>query len=111
MLCMAITCVFCVQFNVVALDRVEHTLGIDHHANPLAGSIVAVDHQHDHDDDGSDPTHPLSHAHSGDSCASGIVLTSAPSSPLKFMTAAVFSVKERVASGGFTSRVDRPPKA
>jgi len=109
---MAITCVFCVQFNVVALDRVEHRLGIDHHANPLAGSIVAVDHPHDHDDDGSDPTHPLSHPHSGDSCASGIVLTSAPARPkVGFMTAAIFLVKERVASSGFESRVDRPPKA
>lgn len=112
MLCVAITCVFCAQMTVVALDRIEHTLDIDHHANPLAGSIVVADQQHDHDrDEGNDPTHPVSHTHSGDSCPNSIVLAHCSSAPVTFGTTASFTVKERVASCEFSSTVDRPPKA
>jgi hypothetical protein len=95
--------------NVISLDRIEHALGIDHHANPLAGSIVVVDHQ-DCDDD-KDPSHPVSHAHSGQNCQTGIILLTTVCSPVKFVTVAAFSVKQRVQVGEFTSTLDRPPKA
>ena len=50
----------CCQFVVVAIDRVEHHLGIDHAPSSLAGTVVDLDvsdtHQH--------PGHPH-HAHDG----------------------------------------------
>lgn len=110
MLCVVISCVFCVQMNVIALDRLDHALGIDHRANALAGSIVAVDQDHDQDD-GTNPSHPVSHAHSADGGQTGVVHVLTPSSSVEFVTAEAFFVPELTLAGGFSNRVDRPPKA
>ncbi|MBN8956859.1 MAG: hypothetical protein J0H17_09825 [Rhizobiales bacterium] len=112
MLCVAISFVFCVQMNVIMLDRLAHALGIDHSVNALAGSVIAVDQQHDHDqDDGNDPSHPVSHAHNADGGQTGVVHSSIPSSSVEFVTVVAFFVPEFTLAGGFSNRVDRPPKA
>lgn len=112
MLCVVISCVFCVQMNVIALDRLDHALGIDHRANVLAGSIVAVDEQHDHDqDDGNNPSHPVSHVHGADGGQSGVVHVTTPSSFVEFVSSEAIFVPELTLAGGFSNRVDRPPKA
>ena len=66
--CIAVSCLFCIQTTLAHLDRVEHVLGIDHDAVPLAGP---VHHHHASDNTAADcgeptGTHPVSHSHVGD---------------------------------------------
>lgn len=55
-LCTVLVLVLCVQFAVVAVDRIQHHLGIGHEPTALAGTVVEhdrvipeTDHAPDHD--------------------------------------------------------------
>ena len=77
--------VLCTQFVVVAIDKIEHRLGIDHAPTSLAGTVVKGamstvigdshdydhDHDHHHDGDGGSPDH----SHIADAAPSTILCT------------------------------------
>jgi len=74
--------VLCTQFVVVAIDKIEHRLGIDHVPTSLAGTLVkgsmstvigdSHDHDHHHHDgDGEFPDH----SHIADAAPSTILCT------------------------------------
>lgn len=67
--CIAVCCVQLSQSALVALDRFEHAMGIEHEANNLAGTVQAshtdeLESQTDSSD--HDRGHPLSHTHHAD---------------------------------------------
>ena len=63
--CITAACAFCVQSTVIAIDRIEHALEIDHDANSIAGSVVScADAPADCAQYGGG--HPVSHSHMGD---------------------------------------------
>ena len=107
--CMAITCLFAVQTVIVGVDRVEHALGIDHHATDVAGTLMACDE--DRARCGSTGESNLSHGHFGDTASSFLV--TAPDAQLAVLvasTAVCLGPASPIAeTDGF--RLERPPKA
>ena len=112
--CIAVACLFCVQTTIAHLDRVEHALGIDHDAVPLVGPV----HHHHHATDkaGGDcgeskGTHPVSHAHQGDTAFSFLLAASCQIIPVDVATRGS-SLTDAVAVRGMAPGIpDRPPKA
>lgn len=72
MLCVAIVCVFCVQTTLIAVDRLEHALQIEHDANPLAGTVQSCGAAADACEQTGGPVHPISHAHYGDTVTNAL---------------------------------------
>jgi hypothetical protein len=114
--CIAVTCLFCVQMTLVHLDRVEHALGIDHDAVPMAGP-VHVHHHHDASDhshadsDESNGSHPVSHAHQGDTAFSFLLAATYQIIPVDVARQGS-SLTDAVAVRGMAPGLpDRPPKA
>ncbi len=118
MVCIAVTCLFCVQVTIAHLDRIEHALGIDHDAVPMAGP---VHHHHDHHHDASDKTdadfgeskgkHPVSHAHQGDTAFSFLLAVSYHIVPVDGDRQGP-SLTDAAAVRGMAPGIpDRPPKA
>lgn len=111
MLCVAITCVFCVQTTIIALDRLEHALEIEHDAKPVAGTVQYCAAAPDACGQSGEPNHPISHAHSGDT-ASNILLVAGPASLLiEFTTTAFSFAGARLGHSMSQLAPDRPPKA
>jgi hypothetical protein len=112
--CIAVTCLFAVQMTIVHLDRIEHALGIDHDAVPLAGPIHHHHHASDHSGDDRDDTkgpHPASHAHQGDSAFNFLLATSCQISQVD-VTRHSASLTDAAAVRGMAPGIpDRPPKA
>src|SRR5688572_21754391 len=80
--CIAVACLFCVQTTIAHLDRVEHALGIDHDAVPLVGP-VHVHHHHASENTSADcgdstGSHPVNHAHQGDTAFNFLLAASYP---------------------------------
>lgn len=110
-LCVAIMCVFCIQTIVIAQDRLEHALEIEHDANPVAGTVQYCAATPDACGQSGEPTHPISHAHTGDT-ASNILLTADPASLLIEFTITAFSFADAGLGHSIGQRApDRPPKA
>lgn len=110
-MCVAITCIFCIQTVVIALDRIEHALELEHDANPIAGNIhyCAAPDSCDHSGDGHG--HPISHSHLGDAGTNVLVgspqalaLLALVAAPLVLVGTPAFSSLEQAAP-------ERPPKS
>jgi len=118
MVCVAIAFVVCLQTTVVALDRMYHALGIDHDANPIAGSVrysaAATDacklFDQPVEQSSDQPTFPTSHAHSGDTTTSGLQVSNPPSTLIKFGALIFAPMAERAGPGTSQQAPDRPPK-
>jgi len=116
MACIAVTCLFCVQMTIVHLDRIEHALGIDHDAVPMAGPVHHHHHHHasdttDGDCGDSTGTHPVSHAHQGDTAFSFLLAASYQIVPVDIARQGSF-LTDAVAVRGMAPGIpDRPPKA
>jgi hypothetical protein len=119
MACIAVTCLFCVQMTIAHLDRVEHALGIDHDAVPMAGPVHHHHHHHHHD--ASDTTdndfgeskgkHPVSHAHQGDTAFNFLVAASYSVMRVDIARQGP-SLTDAAAVRGMAPGIpDRPPKA
>lgn len=110
-LCVAITCVFCVQTIVIALDRIEHALEIEHDANPLAGTILYCEAAPDVCEQSGGLPHPISHAHSGDASTNMLLAATALGSvAIKFKAATFPVTASRLGPVEGRLAPDRPPK-
>lgn len=110
MLCVAITCVFCLQTTVIALDRLEHALEIEHDANQVAGTVQYCADAPDGCEQTGGLPHPASHAHSGDT-ATYLLQAAGVASVATEFTAATFPIKAgRLGPGVSQLAPDRPPK-
>ncbi len=110
LICVALACVFCVQSVVSHIDRVEHALNIDHHANELAGFVVG-DHSHDDDEPQKDGSHALSHVHVGDGSSSAMTSASQVGNVLRIAPVVFLLRHASVHVGTDASVPRRPPKA
>lgn len=110
--CMAITCAFCVQANIITLDRIEHAHGIEHHANPVAGTVVDCTSGHDACQPSDEPSsqHPVSHAHAGDTATSGVLVPSTASAPIETSGTLLAAFDTGAGSGLAQHAPERPPK-
>lgn len=111
MLCVAMTCVFSMQTIVIALDRLEHALEIEHDGNPVAGTVQYCVAAADACEQSDGAINPISHAHSGDT-VTNIMLGSARSLVAIDFKATTIPLAGPQA-GPSISQVapDRPPKA
>ena len=110
MLCMVATCVFCAQTILIQLDRVEHALGIEHDPNGLAGSLsVSDDRAQDSLTD--DPSHPVAHAHLGDTGAQSLPAAANLPIAIDYSTVAFASNDPPALKGEDRSVLERPPNA
>jgi len=110
MICMAIVCVFCVQTTLIAVDRLEHALEIEHDANPLAGTVQVCGAAIDACEQTGGALKPVLHAPSGGSGKNGMP-GSAPSLVAIDFKATTIPLA-RPQAGPSVSQVapDRPPK-
>ena len=111
MLCVAVTCMVCLQSTLIALDRIEHALEIEHDANPLAGTVHYCVGAADVCDHSGGPMHPVSHSHSGDAAANVLVETVPSLVMIDFKTAALPVAETEAGPGLRQITPDRPPKA
>ena len=108
--CVAITCLFCVQATLIALDRIEHALEIDHDPSPLAGAVQHCTDVPNACEASGGADHPISHAHLGDA-ATTVLPGTAPSLAAADFNAAPASLAGNRTGTGLTHRApDRPPK-
>lgn len=110
LICVMLACVFCVQAVVAHIDRVEHSLNIDHHANEIAGFVVG-DHSHDDDDAPADASHAVSHVHVGDGSSSTVTNAVQVGNVLKLAPIVFLQRHASVHVGADVSVPRRPPKA
>jgi len=105
LICVALVCVFCVQAAVAHIDRVEHALNIDHHANEIAGFIL------DDDEAPTGSSEAVSHAHVGDGSSSNMTSASQLAHAQKIASVAFLSghASDHVGADQLVPR--RPPKA
>lgn len=124
MLCMALMLVLCAQFVVVAVEGVEHKLGVDHAPLSLAGTVVsqiktslpdATDHDHrpgaahDHhsDEDGEAPDHRhLADAAPGSLLPAAAMIPLSPRLPAKGQMAVL-----KILCGLSSCTLERPPNS
>lgn len=111
MLCVVVALAFTAQATVVALDRIEHALGHEHDANPVAGTVQLSKHDHDHDHDTDNNHHGLSHVHTGDTAVSFTLAYVAVDVSRVTLTPKYSIVSDRSAPPSQTNSLDRPPKA
>lgn len=109
-LCVAITCVFCVQTIVITLDRIEHALEIEHDANPIAGTVHYCEAAPDVCEQSGGLPHPISHAHSGDASTNMVLATALGSVAIKFKAATFPVMASRFGPAVGQLAPDRPPK-
>lgn len=108
---MVVVCLFCVQTTLVSLDRIEHALEHDHNATPLAGTVTYCSITPEVCNQSTDPSHSVSHVHSGDTVTNLLQATGFAYFPVEF-TPATFLLAGDQSSSNFTqSAPDRPPKA
>lgn len=111
MVCVAIVCVFCLQTTLIAVDRLEHALEIEHDADPLAGTVQYCGATTDACEQSGEPSHPISHAHYGDT-ATNVLAGSAPSlATIDFNAATIPLAGSRAGPRVSQLAPDRPPKA
>lgn len=111
MLCVAMTGVFCMQTIVIALDRLEHALEIEHDGNPVAGTVQDCVAAADACEQSSGAINPISHAHSGDT-VTNIMLGLAPSLiAIDFKATTIPLAGSQAGPGIIHVAPDRPPKA
>lgn len=110
-ICVAITCMFCVQTVVIALDRIEHALELEHDANPLAGPVhyCAVSDNCEHP--GSGPGHPVSHSHLGDNGTNALAVAPQALVPVEFVAVPLMVVGTPGFSSLEQAAPERPPKS
>jgi hypothetical protein len=109
---MAITCAFCVQTNIITLDRIEHALGIEHHANAVAGTVIDCISSLDGCQSPDELTqHPVSHAHSGDTATNGMLASSTASAPIATLGRLLVALDPRIGPSVVQHAPERPPKA
>ena len=110
MVCVAIVCAFWVQTTVIALDRLEHALEIEHDANPLAGTVQHCAAAPDACGQSGGTTHPISHAHYGDAVTHALLGSAPALAPIDFKAAAIRLAATRAGRGASQLAPDRPPK-
>lgn len=110
--CMAATYMLSVQSVIVSIDRIEHALEIEHHANPLAGTISFCTSQTE-SCGGSNETHPVSHshAHAGDHTNNFLGGVSWPLETANVAGRIIHFSEGLAAKGIRLLTPDRPPKA
>jgi len=107
-LCIAAVASFCVQTVEVIVDSVEHTLGIDHAANAAAGSIIACEISISNCSPGE--THPISHAHLGDTATPFVVSAAMTVSFIRTETESVPLSNAAAIASLSSCAPERPPK-
>ena len=110
MVCVAAMFVFGVQTAIVAVDRIEHALEIDHAPNALAGTIQCTASA-DACQNSDDPSHPVSHAHGSDTAMSGLDATVGEGVVVEFTASHFAWAHSRMLSGLSQHAPERPPKA
>ena len=111
MVCVAMSCVLGVQTTVIALDRLDHALEIEHDPNPLAGAVQSCGLAAEACEEADASLDPMAHAHLGDAVTS-IVLGSTPSlTSVDFERATIRPASARAVPGMERIAPDRPPKA
>lgn len=109
--CVAITCIFCVQTVVITLDRIEHTLELEHDANPIAGSIHYCSASDNCEHPGSGPGHPVSHSHLGDIGTNALAVAPQGLVPVEFVAVPLMVVGTPVFPSLEQAAPERPPKS
>ena len=111
MICVAMCCVLVAQTTVIALDRLEHALEIEHDPNPLAGAVQSCDPAAEACEEADPSLDPMSHAHLGGAVTS-IMLGSTPSLiSVDFERATIRPASARAVPRLGRTAPDRPPKA
>ena len=111
MLCVAVVCAFCVESAIIAVDRVEHALGIEHDASPVAGTVVTCTATQNACDASGEPAHPVSHVHSGDTTTNGTLPAAVAWTPSNSAGPDFAAVDSRLDRGLGQGAPERPPKA
>lgn len=107
--CVVISCAFAVQATIVTLDRIEHALGHDHDANPVAGTVkacgdgTACKESNDHQD--------VSHVHVGDTVVAFALSAAALEVPHQQIVSRYLAISDQSAPPLDPTSLDRPPKA
>ena len=110
-LCVAITLIFSVQTGVLLIDRIEHSLGIEHNETAVAGAVINCADIPGTCGPADGPDHQrVSHAHAGDHA--GVKPTSLVAVPSIGFGPTIFAPLEHLALAGTGPHaLERPPKA
>ncbi|MBN9051015.1 MAG: hypothetical protein J0H78_16290 [Rhizobiales bacterium] len=109
-LCIAAVASFCVQTVDVIVDSVEHSLGIDHAANAAAGSVIACETSINNNCAPGE-THPISHAHLGDTATPFVVVAAVSVNFIRAETESVPLSNAAAIASLSSCAPERPPKA